>query len=54
MAEAPARIRILAQPHALCRERYSSEVDAQRQRAQRFIRADANPSSYDYPTVEVK
>lgn len=53
MAEAPVNIQIKAQPQALYRERYISELDPKRNRAQRFIRADPNAENFEYPTIEV-
>ena len=48
------KLRILAQPKALYRERYCSETDPSKNRAQRFIRADDERSRHEYPTVQVR
>ncbi len=47
------KLRILAQPRSLYRERYNSETDPNKNRAQRFIRADDDSSQHEYPTVQV-
>jgi hypothetical protein len=48
------RLRIVAEPKAFYRERYCSETDPAKHRAQRFIRADDETSKYEYPTVDVR
>lgn len=53
MAEGAMRIRILAQPDAARRERYSSELDSQHKRALRFIRTGTISTNFDYPTIEI-
>jgi hypothetical protein len=47
------KLRIIAQPKALYRERYSCEIDPNKHRAQRYIRTEDNNSKYEYPTVKV-
>ncbi|CAF1578302.1 unnamed protein product [Adineta ricciae] len=47
------KLRILAQPKAFYRERYCSETDPSKNRAQRFIRADDDSSRYEYPTIQI-
>ncbi len=54
MAQPILKPRIFAQPQSSYRERYLSELDPRRNRAQRFIRAERNPYNFDYPTIEVK
>jgi hypothetical protein len=53
MAEPTDKIHIIAQPKALYRERYCSETDPNKHRAQRFIRADDGTNKHEYPTVQV-
>ena len=53
MAQSILPIHIIAEPKESYRERYSCEVDPNRNRTARFIRADANPHNLDYPTIEV-
>lgn len=48
------KLRIIAQPKAFYRERYCSETDPSKHRAQRFIRADDDKSKHEYPTVQVR
>ena len=48
------KLRIIAQPKAFYRERYCSETDPSKNRAQRFIRADDERSKHEYPTVQVR
>lgn len=48
------KLRIVAQPKAFYRERYCSETDPSKHRAQRFIRSDDETSKYEYPTVHVR
>jgi len=50
------KLQIIAQPKAFYRERYCSETDPNKHRAQRFIRAndDDNISKHEYPTVRVR
>lgn len=48
------KLRIIAQPKALYRERYCSETDPSKNRAQRFIRADDEQTKHEYPTVQVR
>ncbi len=47
-------LRIIAQPRAFYRERYCSETDPSKHRAQRFIRAHDATSQYEYPTIQVR
>ena len=47
------KLRIIAQPKAFYRERYCSETDPRKHRAQRFIRADNDLDKHEYPTIEV-
>lgn len=47
------RIIVIAQPKAKYRERYSSELDPLRNRAQRFIRTEEDNKKYEYPTIRV-
>lgn len=47
------KIRIIAQPKAFYRERYCSETDPTKNRAQRFIRAEEDNGKHEYPTIEV-
>lgn len=54
MTESTEKLRILAQPKAFYRERYCSETDPTKHRAQRFIRADDETSKHEYPTVQVR
>lgn len=54
MAKPSIQLSILVQPQLAYRERYISELDPRRNRAQRFIRTDQNPFKLDYPTIEVK
>jgi hypothetical protein len=44
---------IIAEPKAFYRERYSSEIDPGKKRAQRFIRTEDDNKNYEYPTVKV-
>jgi hypothetical protein len=53
MAQPTGKLRILAQPKAFYRERYCSETDPNKHRAQRFIRSDDETSKHEYPTVQV-
>jgi hypothetical protein len=53
MSQSSEKLRILAQPKAFYRERYCSETDPTKHRAQRFIRADDETSKHEYPTVQV-
>jgi hypothetical protein len=53
MPQSSEKLRILAQPKAFYRERYCSETDPMKHRAQRFIRADDDTSKHEYPTVQV-
>jgi len=54
MAQSNSQLRFLAEPQLSYRERYNSELDPKRNRAQRFIRAETNSEQLDYPTIEVK
>jgi hypothetical protein len=54
MAQSKLQLRFLAQPQSSYRERYISELDPRRNRAQRFVRAESNLDRFDYPTIEVK
>jgi hypothetical protein len=47
------KLRIIAEPKAYYRERYSCETDPKKNRAQRYIRAQEDNSKYEYPTVKV-
>jgi hypothetical protein len=53
MTQPTEKLRIIAQPKALYRERYCSETDPNKNRAQRFIRADDDNNKHEYPTVQV-
>ena len=53
MAQSTKKIRIIAQPQAIYRERYMSETDTGRCRYQRYIRAEKNSAQLQYPTIEV-
>ncbi|CAF3473574.1 unnamed protein product [Rotaria sp. Silwood1] len=53
MAETNIPLRVIVQPKAFHRERYSCEIDRSRNRSQRFIRAESNPHHLDYPTIEI-
>jgi hypothetical protein len=53
MTQPSEKLQILAQPKALYRERYCSETDPSKHRAQRFIRAEDDNSKYEYPTIQV-
>ncbi|CAF1022482.1 unnamed protein product [Adineta steineri] len=48
-------LRILVQPKAKYRDRYWSETDETKNRAQRFIRADGDDETkqHEYPTIEI-
>ncbi|CAF3963887.1 unnamed protein product [Adineta steineri] len=48
-------LRILVQPKAKYRERYWSETDETKNRAQRYIRADGDDEAkqHEYPTIEI-
>ncbi len=55
MAQPTEKLQIIAQPKALYRERYFSEIDPNKHRAQRFIRAENDDTSkHEYPTVQVR
>lgn len=47
------RLRILAEPRSSYRERYESEINPEKNHAQRYIPAELGTSLYDYPTVQV-
>lgn len=47
------KLRIIAEPKAFYRERYSCETDPTKNRAQRYIRTEDNNNQYEYPTVKV-
>ena len=47
------KLQILAQPKAFYRERYCSETDPKKNRAQRFIRSEDDNNTHEYPTVHV-
>ncbi|CAF0946250.1 unnamed protein product [Rotaria sp. Silwood1] len=53
MAQSNVPLRVIVQPKALHRERYSCETDRSRNRSQRFIRAETNALKWDYPTIEI-
>ncbi|CAF3813036.1 unnamed protein product [Rotaria sp. Silwood1] len=53
MAELNIPLRIIAQPKALYRERYSCEIDQSRKQSPRFIRAETNLFRLEYPTIEI-
>ncbi|CAF2631998.1 unnamed protein product [Rotaria sp. Silwood2] len=53
MAQPSEKLQIIAQPKAFYRERYCSETDPRKNRAQRFIRADDETSKHEYPTVQI-
>ena len=46
-------ITIIAEPKASYRERYSSELDPMKNRAQRFIRTEEDNKKHEYPTIFV-
>lgn len=54
MAEASPVLRILAHPQSELRIRYVSELDPQRNRPQRYIRAISNLRQHEYVTIEVR
>jgi hypothetical protein len=47
------KLRIIAEPKAFYRERYSCETDPKKNRAQRYIRTEDGNTQYEYPTVKV-
>ncbi|CAF4709860.1 unnamed protein product [Rotaria sp. Silwood1] len=53
MTHPSEKLRIIAQPKAFYRERYCSETDPSKHRAQRFIRADDDIGKHEYPTVQI-
>ena len=53
LSEEGEQITIIAEPKAKYRERYSSELDPLRNRAQRFIRTEEDNKKYEYPTIRV-
>ena len=53
MAQLMKQLRILAQPKSTYRERYASEQNKKTKQASRFIRAEDNNRSLEYPTLEV-
>lgn len=53
MIQPTEKLHILAQPKAFYRERYCSETDPSKHRAQRFIRSDDDLSKHEYPTIQV-
>ncbi|CAF4083865.1 unnamed protein product [Rotaria magnacalcarata] len=54
MTKSTEKLQIIAQPKAFYRERYCSETDPTKHRAQRFIRADDDTGKHEYPTIEVR
>ncbi|CAF3920202.1 unnamed protein product [Rotaria sordida] len=53
MTQPSEKLRVIAQPKAFYRERYCSETDPSKNRAQRFIRAEDDIGQHEYPTVEI-
>jgi hypothetical protein len=47
------KLQIIAEPKAFFRERYSCEIDKQKNRAQRYIRTEDGTSKHEHPTVKV-
>ncbi|CAF4813233.1 unnamed protein product, partial [Rotaria socialis] len=47
------KLHILAQPKLFYRDRYPCETDPEKNRAQRYIRAEDDKTSYEYPTVKI-
>lgn len=54
MTQSPSLLRVLAHPQPTHRERYTSELDPNRNRPQRFLRTASNPNNFEHPTVEVQ
>ncbi len=54
MTQLIEKLRIIEEPRAFYRERYCSETDPSKHRAQRFIRAHDDTSQYEYPTIQVR
>ena len=53
VTEPTDKLQIISQPKAFYRERYCSETDPNKHRAQRFIRSDDDSGKFEYPTVQV-
>ena len=54
MTQPIQELQIIAQPKALYRDRYESELDKSKNRAQRYILAEDNQYKLEYPTIEVR
>lgn len=48
-----AKLQIIAEPKAFYRERYCSETDPKKNRAQRFIRSEDEQGKHEYPTIQI-
>jgi len=47
------KLKIIAQPKAFYRERYCSEIDPKKNRAQRFIRCEDDQGKHEYPMIHI-
>ena len=47
------KLKIIAEPRPMYRGRYKSEIDAEKSRANRYIRTEDGTPKYDHPTIKV-